>query len=164
MKDELGGPIIKEFVGIRAKTYNYLKDNNDEDKKAKGTKTCVIKRKLKFHGHKSCLEAAQIENKISHLKKNNIDVDSLKEFNTNNKSILKTQERFESEIHNVFTEQINKIALSSYDDKRMQSIDSIETYTTGTSKDLVGEKEEINIIKRYKKMINFYDVTKKSKK
>ena len=34
---------MKEFVGLKAKTYNYLKDNNDEDKKAKGTKKCVIK-------------------------------------------------------------------------------------------------------------------------
>ena len=49
---------------------------------------------------------------------------------------------------------MNKIALSSNDDKRMQSIYSIETYTYGRSKDLVSEKEEIkcnNIIKRYKK-------------
>ena len=44
----------------------------------------------------------------------------------NNKSILKTQQRFISEKHNIFTEEINKIALSSDDDKRMQSIDSIE--------------------------------------
>ena len=54
---------------------------------------------------------------------------------------------------NIFTEEINKIALSSSDDKRMQSIDSIETYAYGTSKDLVIEKEEIkcnSIIKRYK--------------
>ena len=46
MKDELRGQIMKEFIGLRAKTYIYLKDNNDEDKKAKGTKKCVIKRKL----------------------------------------------------------------------------------------------------------------------
>ena len=46
----------------------------------------------------------------------------------NNKSILKTQQSFESERHNVFTEEIKKTALSSNDDKRMQSIDSIETY------------------------------------
>ena len=62
-KDELGGPIMKEFVGLRAKTYSYLKDNNDEDKKAKTKKKCVIK-KLKFHDYKNCLKAAQIENKI----------------------------------------------------------------------------------------------------
>ena len=54
MKDELGGKIMKEFVGLRAKTYSYLKDNNDENKKAKGTKKCVIKRKLKFQDYKNC--------------------------------------------------------------------------------------------------------------
>ena len=73
--------------------------------------------------------------------------------------------KFKSEKHNVFTEEINKIALSSNDDKRMQSIDSIETNAYGMSKDLVSEKEEItcnNIIKRYKKMINFDDATKEN--
>ena len=48
MKDELGEQIIKECVGLRAKSYSYLKDSNDEDKKAKGTEKCVIKRKLKI--------------------------------------------------------------------------------------------------------------------
>ena len=38
--------IMKEFVGLRAKTYSYLKCNNDKDKKAKGKKKCVIKRKF----------------------------------------------------------------------------------------------------------------------
>ena len=50
-------------------------------------------------------------------------------------------------------EEINKIALSSNDDKRMQSIDSIEKYAYGTSKGVVIEKEDIkciNIIKQYK--------------
>ena len=64
------------------------------------------------------------------------------------------QQRFKIERHNVFTEEINKIALSSNDDKRMQSIDSLETYAYGTSNDLVSDKEEIkcnNIIKWYKK-------------
>ena len=56
-----------------------------------------------------------------------------KEFIRSNKSISKTQKRFKSEKHNVFTEITNKIALSSNDDKRMQSIYSIETYLSGTS-------------------------------
>ena len=87
MKDELGGQIMKEFVGLRAKTYSYLKDNNYEAKKAKGTKKSVIKRKLKFEDYKNCLEAAQIKNKINHLEKNKIDAFSVKEFIKNNKPI-----------------------------------------------------------------------------
>ena len=71
----------------------------------------------------------------------------------NNKLILVTQQRFKSERRNVFTKDINKIALNSNDDERMKSIDSIETYVYGASKDLVSEKEEIkfnNTITRYK--------------
>ena len=76
-----------------------------------------------------------------------------KEFIKNNKLILKTQQRFENEKHNVFTEEVNKNALSSNDDERMRSIDSIETYEYGSTKDLVCEEEETkcnNIIKQYK--------------
>ena len=46
MKDELGGKIMTKFVGLRAKTYSYLIDDCSEDKKAKGTKKCVIKNKI----------------------------------------------------------------------------------------------------------------------
>ena len=69
MKDELGGRIVTKFVRLRAKTYSYLLDDSSEDKKAKGTKMCVIKRKLKFQNYKNCLEATQLENKINYLKK-----------------------------------------------------------------------------------------------
>ena len=65
MKHELGGG-KKEFVRLRARTYSYLTDNNNEDKKAKGTKMCAIKRKLKFEDYKNCVEAAKIENKMNH--------------------------------------------------------------------------------------------------
>ena len=58
---------MQEFVWLRGKTYSYLKDNNDEDKKAKGTEICFIKRKVKFEGYKNCLVGSQIENKINHL-------------------------------------------------------------------------------------------------
>ena len=56
---------------------------------------------------------------------------------------MEIQQRFKSERHNVFTEEINKIALSSNDNKRIQSIDSIETDVYGTSKDLICKKEKI---------------------
>ena len=79
MKHELDGQIMKELVALRAKTYSFLKDNNNKNKKAKDTKKCAIKRKLKFQDCKNCLGAAQIENKINNLEKNKIDVDSLKE-------------------------------------------------------------------------------------
>ena len=123
-------------------------------KKAKGTKKCVKKRKLKFENYKNCFEATQLDNKVKYLEKNEINIDSLKnvhkEFTKDNKLILKTQERFKSERHIVFTEEINKIALSLNYDKRIQSNDSIETYLYGTSKELLIEKEEIkcnNMIK-----------------
>ena len=55
MKDELGGKITTEFVALRANTYSYLTDDCKEDKKAKGTKKCVMKRRLKFSDYKDCL-------------------------------------------------------------------------------------------------------------
>ena len=62
-------------------------DDDSESKKAKGAKKCVIKQILKFNDYKDCL--------------------------LNNEIILKSQQRFKSETHNVYTEEINKIALSS---------------------------------------------------
>ena len=50
----------------------------------------------------------------------------------NNKIILKSQQRFKSDHHKVYTEEVNKIALSSDDDKRSQTFDKIETYPYGT--------------------------------
>ena len=45
IKDKLGEQILKEFVGLRAKTYSYLKDNNDEDRKSKKHKKMCHKKK-----------------------------------------------------------------------------------------------------------------------
>ena len=91
MKDELGGKIMTQFVALRPKTYSYLMDDTHVTKRAKGTKKCVIKRVLKFNDCKDCL--------------------------LNNEIMLKSQQRFTSEIHNVYTEEISKIAPNSKDDK-----------------------------------------------
>ena len=107
MKDELGGKIMTEFVALRPKTYSYLMDDGNSSKKAKRTKKCVIKRILKFNDYKNVL--------------------------LNNKIILKSQQRFKSEAHDVYTEEINKIALSSNDDKRLQTFDRITSCPYGAS-------------------------------
>ena len=105
MKDESGGKIITEFVTLRPKTYSYLTGDCKEDKKAKGTKKCVIKRMIRFNDYKNCL----LKDKI----------------------ILKSQQRFISKKHDVYTENINKIALSNNDDKRIVSSDKITSYPYG---------------------------------
>ena len=96
-KDELGGRIMKEFCARRAKTYSYLMDDDSETKKAKGTKRCVIKREIMFESYTYC--------------------------SFNDKIILKLQRRFKSDHHHkVCTEEVNKIAFSSNDDKSSISI------------------------------------------
>ena len=99
-------------------------------KKQKAQKSVPQEENLHLKIINTQLEAAQIENKIYHLEKNEIVLNSSKEdkkeFVKNNKLILKTQEKFRSETHNVFTEENKKIALSSNDDKRTQLIDSME--------------------------------------
>ena len=105
MKGELGGKIITEFVALRPITYSYLTDDCKEDKKAKGTKKCVIKRMIKFNDYKNCL----LKDKV----------------------ILKSQQRFISKKHDLYTESINKIALSNNDDKRIVSSDKIMSYPYG---------------------------------
>ena len=65
----------------------------------------------------------------------------------NNKIILKAQQIFSSEAHNVYTEEINKIELSSNDDKRLQSFDRITSYHHGSS---AGEVCKTGIVSKYK--------------
>ena len=114
-KDELGGKIITKCIALRAKTYSYLIDDCDDDDdddydknniiNKKGQK-CVIKRRPKFKDY----------------------YDSL----FKNKNILRIQQRFKSDCHRECIEKVNKIALSSNDDKRLQTFDRITAYPYGT--------------------------------
>ena len=105
MKDELGGKIITEFVTLRPKTYSFLTDDGKEDKKAKGTKKCIIKKMIKFNDYKKCL--------------------------LNGETILKSQQRFISNKHDLYTENVNKIALSNNNDKRIVLSNKITSYPYG---------------------------------
>ena len=77
MRNELGGKIMTKFVGLIAKTYSYFIDDSSEVNKAKGTKKCVIERKIKFENYKKCLEATHLENKINYLEKNKVHIDNI---------------------------------------------------------------------------------------
>ena len=100
MKDAFGDKMMTEFAEVTPKTDSYLTDSNDGNKRAKSTKNCVIKQKLKFEYYKHCLEANQSENKINQLEKNKVDVDSPrdnhKELIKINKLMLKSQQRSRS--------------------------------------------------------------------
>ena len=64
----------------------------------------------------------------------------------NDKIILKSQQRFKSDHHEVYTEEVNKIALSSNDDKRLQTFDRVTTYPYGTNAFKVCESEMLSKI------------------
>ena len=112
-KDELGGLIMSEFCALRSKACAFLIDGfNDIDyekhninKKAKGTKKCVIKNKITFNDYVNVL--------------------------FNSVKVTRSQFTFRSRFHEIYTEKINKIALSSNDDKRIQCNDKIATYPYG---------------------------------
>ena len=121
MKDELGGKIMTEFCALRLKTYSYLMYDGGNDKKAKRSKKCVIKRRLKFNDYKDCP--------------------------LNNEIVLKSQQRFKSERHDIYTEEINKIALSSNDDKRLQIFDRVTSYCHRTSAGKIYKTEVLSKVK-----------------
>ena len=118
-------------------------------KQQKAHKKCVIKKNIKFEIYENCLEATQIEDKINNIAKYKIDIDSLKtdqkEFIKNNKLISKIQQSFKSERHNVSTEEMNKILLHSNDEKRMQSIDFIETCIWNEKYIVSDKKKRLNL-------------------
>ena len=82
-----------------------MTDDGKENKKAKGTKKCIIKKMIKFNDYKKCL--------------------------LNDEMIFKSQQRFISKKHDIYTENINKIALSNNDDKRIISSVKITSYPYG---------------------------------
>ena len=77
-KDELGEKIITGFVALIPKTYSYLAGGSDKNKKAKATKMCVIKQKLKLEDSENYLKAFKFENETKHLEKNKPDGESFK--------------------------------------------------------------------------------------
>ena len=140
---------MTKFVGLRAKTYSYLQMSVVKIKKEKTQKTVSLIANLNLKIIKIVSKQLNLRIKQTIQKTKEIDTDSPKkdekEFIKNNRLILKTQKRFKNERHNIFTQEINKIALSLNDDKRLQSSYLKETYANAMSKDLVSEKKRLNV-------------------
>ena len=93
-------------------------DDGSEVKKAKGTKKCIVKQELMFKNFKDCL--------------------------FNNKTVYRSQRRFKSDHHNLYAEEVNKMAPSCNDDKRLQTFDRVTTYPYGTNACKVCESEMLS--------------------
>ena len=105
MKDEVAGKIIKEFVGLRSKLYSFVMDDGGETKKCKGIKKQVVERSIRHEHYKTCL--------------------------TTGKELLRKQNILRSYNHEVYTEEVNKVALSALDDKRHILSDGMDTLALG---------------------------------
>ena len=108
MKDEAGGKIIEGFVGLRAKLYSYKMFEGKEEKKCKGIKKAVIKKHISFDDYKECLFSKQTQ-----MRKMNV---------------------IRSHQHEIFSETVNKIALSADNDKRIIMDDGISTLAFGNKR------------------------------
>ena len=107
-KDEAGGKKIVEFVGLRAKLYSYKMLDCSEDKKCKGVTNNVTKRSIQFDDYRECLFSRNEQHRQMNV--------------------------IRSHCHEIYTEEINKIALSSDDDKRVITADGIHTLAYGHTK------------------------------
>ena len=104
-KDEAAGKNITEFVGLRAKLYSYKMEEGKENKKCKGIKKAVVEKSISHKDYKTCLETG--------------------------KEQLRRQNIIRSYEHTLYTEEINKVALSAADDKRYLLKDSFDTLAWG---------------------------------
>ena len=111
MNDEAGGKIIEEFVGLRAKLYSYKMFEGKEEKKCKGIKKVVIKKYISHRDYKHCL--------------------------LNTKPQMRKMNVIRSHQHEIFSETVNKIALSADDDKRIILDDKISTLAFGHYKIMI---------------------------
>ena len=104
-KDEVGGDIIDEFVGLRAKLYLYKMFEGEESKKCKGVKKSVVEKGIVYEDYKKCLFTGKEQ-----LRKMNV---------------------IRSHMHEVHTEEVNKVALCPDDDKRHILENGVHTLALG---------------------------------
>ena len=105
MKDEAAGKNTKEFVGLRSKQYSLLMEDGGETKKCKGIKKQVVESSITHEDYKTCLITG--------------------------KELLRKQNIIRRYEHDMYTEEVNKVALSANDDKRYILKDGMHTLAWG---------------------------------
>ena len=106
IKLETGAKQIKEFVGLRSKLYAYkMAEDGDEEKKCKGVKKTVIKKEITFHNYQECLFSGKRQWRGMNV--------------------------FRSRLHEIYTERVVKVAVSTNDDKRVVNRDGMNTTAIG---------------------------------
>ena len=100
-KDEVAGKQITHFVGLRPKLYSFKIEEEMEVRKCKGIKKNIIKKKINFDDYLKCLFSGEKE-----MRKMNI---------------------VRSEKHDIYSKEVNKVALSNEDDKREVLKDNVHT-------------------------------------
>ena len=104
-KDEASGIRVSQFIGLRSKMYSYIKDNDQNNKTAKGMKNIVIKKNIKHEDYKQTL--------------------------FNNRQMYHTMKTIRSKNHQLASYELNKVSLSCFDDKRYLLDDRINSYAYG---------------------------------
>ena len=104
-KDECQSISVAEFIGLRSKMYSYIKDNNQNNKTAKGIKKNIIKKNITHENYKNVL--------------------------FNNEQMHHTMKTIRSNLHQLGSYELNKVSLSCFDDKRYIHDNGVTSYAYG---------------------------------
>lgn len=118
-----------EFVALRSKMCACRQFSGEVEKRCKGTMKCIVRKRISSDDFKECYETSRIQ--------------------------YRTQHRFASEKHVVYTQRINKVALSINDDKRIQDNDRNKIYAYGTSVCIICKEELVKITRNLERVVNW---------
>ena len=130
-KDEAGGKIIKEFVGLRAKLYSYKMFESEEEKKERKEKEEKKRKEGVDFIEGSSLEKKKCKGMKESVVKRTITFDDYKKCLFDGEKQYRQMNVFRSRKHEIFTEEVNKVALSADDDKRIILPNKVNTLAYG---------------------------------
>ena len=100
-KDEVAGKQISHFIGLRPKLYSFKIEDGKNVKKCKGIKKSVVSKGITFEHYFDCLFTGDKQ--------------------------MRSMKIIQSRYHDIYSKEVNKIALSCEDDKRLVQINKVDT-------------------------------------